>query len=323
MEDACHTGGVLCPRTGLVDIVRDFLEAHELMRRLLARFRSGELAFAELGALVSSDEGSVLFRLKERCHALFRPGDPARAATDREALFDLAIGSLFHEAMKFRENYYQREVYGPRMRELRTRASTESDALFREFEKMLAAGSARLEEGLQEAEVLLERTREQLKLLLAERRDDGHVARFLLENAARVEQVFGLDLSALLADLHGDAAAGYALAGHSYVASGYFESAERAFTAAIARGGDREELERLSAYARGMVAYLSRDYAAAADQLGRWLDAGPAEDGDLVDLARAAVSRIGQLVSGSDRERVVAAATALLERLPAPPAPTR
>ena len=91
--------------TGLVEVVRDFLEVHQLMRRIFAQFRSGELGFDELGELVSDDERSVLFRLKERCHALFRPGNGVRAATDREALFDLAIGSLFHEAMKFRENY--------------------------------------------------------------------------------------------------------------------------------------------------------------------------------------------------------------------------
>ena len=54
-------------------------------------------------------EDSVLFRLKERCHALFRGGEqPSEVVMRREALFDLAVGSLFHEAMKFRENLYQR-----------------------------------------------------------------------------------------------------------------------------------------------------------------------------------------------------------------------
>ena len=65
----------------------------------------------------------------------------------REALFDLAVGSLFHEAMKFRENFYQREVYGPRVRALRTESGAENEALFREFEKILAAVAQRLDEG--------------------------------------------------------------------------------------------------------------------------------------------------------------------------------
>ena len=49
-------------------------------------------------------------------------------ARRREVLFDLAVGSLFHEAMKFRENFYQREVYGPRVRALRDAARAEGAA---------------------------------------------------------------------------------------------------------------------------------------------------------------------------------------------------
>ena len=108
----------------------------------------------------------------------------------REALFDLAVGSLFHEAMKFRENFYQREVYGPRVRALRTESGGENAALFHEFEKILSAVAQRLEEGLHESEALLVRTREQLALLLAEHRSNGFVARCLIENRADVEDVF-------------------------------------------------------------------------------------------------------------------------------------
>ena len=43
----------------------------------------------ELQDLVGDDESSVLFRLKERCHALFRPADPdAEMVSPREVLFD-------------------------------------------------------------------------------------------------------------------------------------------------------------------------------------------------------------------------------------------
>ena len=121
---------------GLVHIVRDFLDAHQLMERLFRR-PTEELRFEDLQELVGDGEASVLFRLKERCHDLFR-GDgaanaAAAAAADREALFDLAVGSLFHEAMSFRENFYQGRFYGPRVRELRERADPESARLFEEF----------------------------------------------------------------------------------------------------------------------------------------------------------------------------------------------
>ena len=78
----------------------------------------GALAFDEVGELVGDDERSVLFRLKERCHVLFR-GERGEGEIGATALFDLAVGSLFHEAMKFRENFYQRSSYGPKVRALR------------------------------------------------------------------------------------------------------------------------------------------------------------------------------------------------------------
>ena len=298
----------------LVDILREFLAAYRLTRRLFARYRSDELRFEELEDLVGDDEHSVLFRLKGRCHALFRrgPGHPGLAMR-REALFDLAVGSLFHEAMKFRENFYQREVYGPRVRALRSEAGVENAALFQEFEKILSAVAQRLEEGLLESEALLVRTREQLALLLAEHRDDGFVARCLIENQADVEEVFEVGFDALMTQIHGDAATGHRVAGRSYLASGYFAEADAAFARAIAGGGSNEDARRLSAYARGMTAYLAGDYAASVERLGQWLAKAPAADAPLAGLAHAAVSKLPVLAQGDERARIVEEASRLLD----------
>ena len=105
--------------TGLVDVIRDFLAVDEGLRRLVSRYRAGALTWEEVRTLVCDDEQSPLYRLKERSHALFRTeGSRLRLEQQREVLFDLAIGSLFHEAMKFRENFYQLQVYAPRVRKL-------------------------------------------------------------------------------------------------------------------------------------------------------------------------------------------------------------
>ena len=123
---------------GLVDIVRDLMSAHRMTRRIFARYRRGELSFGEVQELVWDTEDAVLFRLKERSHALFRRArGESEVMMRREALFDLAVGSLFHEAMKFRENFYQRSVYGPKVVELRSQAGGENEELFQEFEKIL------------------------------------------------------------------------------------------------------------------------------------------------------------------------------------------
>lgn len=303
---------------GLVAVIREFLTAHRLTTRLIGRYRSGELRFPEFDALIDDSEDSVLFRLKERCHALFRPEDGRnRDVRHQEVLFDLAVGSLFHEAMKLREDFYQREVYGPRMRELRSEAGEGTDALFREFERILAAVSERIEEVVQEVEALLLRTREQLRLLIAERRREGHVTRCLLEYRAQVEEVFGQELDALFVELYGSAAEGYASAGRSYLASGYFGEAERGFAEALARGGDRAAMERLCDYARGMRAYVAGDYGESVARLGRWVDAADPADPDLVAFAHAAVSHIGRVAAGRAGGAAPADATALLARIAA------
>ncbi len=297
----------------LVDILREFLAAHRLTRRLFARYRSDELRFEDLKDLIGDDEHSVLFRLKGRCHTLFRrdPRDPGLAVR-REALFDLAIGSLFHEAMKFRENFYLREVYGPRVRALRTESAGENAALFQEFEKILSAVAQRLEEGLHESEELLVRTREQLALLLAEHRENGFVARCLIENRADVEEVFEAELDALLSQIHGSAATGHRVAGRSYLASGYFAEAEVAFARALADGSN-DDAHRLSAYARGMTAYLAGDYAASVERLSEWLAAAKSDDAPLASIAHAAVAKLGALAQGEEGARIVAESARLLE----------
>ncbi len=256
----------------------------------------------------------MLFRLKERTHAVFRgPGGVVRGSTHREALFDLAVGSLFHEAMKLRENLYQREVYGPRVRALQSDAGQESKALFDEFEKMLGAVDDRLDEGVRELEALVQRTADQLRLLIADLRDDGAV-RFVTEQAEEVAAVFGVPLESLLEEMYGSVESGWESAGRSYLASGSFEAACDCFTRALAQTDADPAIERLRSYAQGMHAYVERDYAGSVSHLANWVDAAPL-DPDLVPLARDAVSSIVQLADGTDRTRVSDDATALLARL--------
>ena len=166
------------------------------------------LRFEEVQALAGDNEASPLFRLKERCHGLFRAGEVGGAA-----LFDLAVGSLFHEAMKLRENLYQLEVYAPKVERARARAGPGSEGLFEEFERILVASRVRLAEALAECEALLEQTRRQFQALLASHRDNGLVIRYLIANAGPAEAVLGEPLDSFFARICGDAASAYAARG--------------------------------------------------------------------------------------------------------------
>jgi len=301
----------------LVDIAREFLLAHQQLRQLFERHRRDELHWDEVQELVGGTEASVLFRLKERCHALFRAGElGGDLSAARVALFDLAIGSLFHEAMKLRENFYQLEVYTPKVERARSEAEPGAEGLFEEFARILAASRERLAEAMAESEALLEQTRRQFRVLLAAQRENGLLARYLLENASLAEQVLGEPLEEFFATIHGEAIAGYALAARSYLDSGYFDEARRALGEALARDPTRAGLRRAAAYADGMSAYLRGRYEDALHHLEGWA-ADPADPGDagFRELALAAVSRLGQLVEGERQARLADRAGALARRL--------
>ncbi|NRA07413.1 MAG: hypothetical protein HRU02_04585 [Myxococcales bacterium] len=297
----------------LVRIVQDFLEGHRMMRRLFAQHRVGKLRFEELEALVSNDEESVLFRLKERCHDSFRSRDEMQASlADRGALFDLAVGSLFHEAMSFRENFYQCEVYGPRVRKLRDRADPDTRTLFEEFEKILATAGRRLVEGRSEAESLLDQTARELRMLLCVHAENGRVTRYLLEHQGDAEQVFGLSVDALLTEIHGSPAVGRLRAAHSYLEGGHYARAASCFEQAADSGG---AVVALAAFSRGMDRYLERDSASCLSELSSWQANDPEPQPPHERLAQAAVEVCKQLAESAGAETLVSQADALLARL--------
>ena len=301
----------------LVYIVRDFLLVHRMFRDVTARYWSGDLRFEQVQAFVGDSEGSVLFRLKERCHALFREGGGGGEVRVRpEALFDLAVGSLFHEVMKFRESLYQRDIYGPKVRALRSASGPEVGPLFHEFERILDGVRARLDESLQEAETLLLQTAALFRMLLEAHSGNGFVTRYLIENRDLVDEVLPDGLDALLEQIHGSPGIAFARAARSYLESGFFGEARRALVEAMDRAGSREELSRWLSYAKGMQAYLEGRYEEALDSLSKWVDAAPPRDEErFADLAFAAVSRVGQLVDKETGEALRRAAAELSERV--------
>lgn len=302
--------------SGLVDIIRDFLSAQAMANRVAQLYRAGELTFAELERFVEDGERSPLYRLKERCHALFRSGDgDSSPRATREELFDLAVGALFHEAMKLRENFYQQSVYGPKVEALRSGADAEEAEVFREFEKILAANAVRLDEALQETVTLLEQTRNQFRRLLAAHRSNGLATRYLVECRPQIEAVFDEGLDAILAEIHGSAGEGYRVAAQAYLASGYFSRALEALDEADRRLEARSDLAALRAYATGMNAYLDGRSSEALEGLAGWLDGPPESRSEaFADLAHAAAERIAGRTD-AESPAVVERAAVLREKL--------
>jgi hypothetical protein len=285
-----------------VQLLREFLTAHAELCGLFAKYTEEQLPFPPIRALVGDDDRAVLYRLKEKSHALYRSHGIATKAVRREALFDLAVGSLFHEAMKLRETLYQREVYAPRVALLREAADEESDALFAEFDRILDNSVSRLGEVVSEVRALLVQTRDQLRRLLVERSGDRVVTRCLLSHREKVDATFPEGFAGVLQAMHGDTVTGLVEGARALLESAYFIEAAAALREA---GQDpkapHEELEQLGLYADGMQAFLDGNYAKSIALLEAWANLGAHDDErEFARLAASVLGRLGRLVEDDE-----------------------
>jgi hypothetical protein len=288
--------------SNFVQLLREFLTAHAELHEIFSKYAEDEIPFAKIRALVGDDDRAVLYRLKEKSHALYRSHGVATKAVRREALFDLAVGSLFHEAMKLRESLYQREVYAPRVALLRKAADEESDTLFAEFDRILENSVSRLGEVISEVRALLVQTRDQLRRLLAERSGDRVVTRCLLSRREQVDATFPEGFVGILEAMHGDTVTGLVEGARALLESAYFiKAAEALREAGEQPDAPRAELEQLRLYACGMQAFLDGDYATSMAALEDWVDLGGHEDErDFACLAASVMGRLGRLVEDDD-----------------------
>jgi hypothetical protein len=130
----------------IVEVVARFLQATVAFEEIYQAYRKGALTFAQIGSFVDDRGKSLLFDMKENCHAIFRRN--VVAGMEKEQLFDLAVGTIFHEAMKLREDLYQLEVYGAKLRTLESkdgRTKYEDDFL-RQLRKITRRAEVRLDE---------------------------------------------------------------------------------------------------------------------------------------------------------------------------------
>ena len=307
-----------------VELVREYIAVNQTLRTSFGRFREGSACFDEVAQLVGDSEDSVLFRLKERCHALFRRDPGVSSQIHNEVLFDLTVGSLFHEAMKLRENLYQQEVYMPKVERLLEQHGRDDVKFLRELEHIQLAGADRTLDALRETETLLEQTRDQLLALLAAHPESGLMTRNLVENQKLVEDVFESDLASLLSKIHGDTSSGYRVAAHSYLTSAFFSQAiscldrsEEHAEAPPETGEPRSaELARLRSYATGMIHFSVGAYARSLESIEDWLDSEPSDDEQrYLVFAESALSRISKLVDEDFDPKLLPLAESLVARI--------
>ena len=219
----------------VVEIVRNFLLAVQTFRRHQEKYRQGSLCFPDLAKLVDDRGQSILFTLKESCHSLFRRNE--HSVSEKEQIFDLTVGTLFHLAMKIREDLYQLEFYGPKYTKLDKKEDgpPERNNLVHQFKQLISRARKSFQEGMDEMSLLLQEALPQFQEFLEEHQENGLLIRFLLEEKDLLRDVLGEGtLENLFRRFYGSRPARpYWLAGESYFQSGFYGRATQTFSQAV------------------------------------------------------------------------------------------
>lgn len=242
-----------------VELARNFLLTALTHRRCQEKYKQGSLCFADLARLIDDRGESVLYGLKESCQALFRRN--SSFISEKEQIFDLTVGSIFHLAMKMREDLYQLEVYGPKVLALTAKGQgfPAEGSLLKKFQEILYRAQASFQEGTEEIGILMSDASRQFQELLCANRENGLLIRFLLEEKELVREVLGGEApeSTFCMLYEENDAEAYRLAGESYFNSAFYNQAMRAFTCALEKNPGDENLQFKIHLSQGMEQFYS------------------------------------------------------------------
>ncbi len=246
-----------------LEIVRGLLLSEVAFQEIYSKYSEGCLHFSDIGVWVDDKGKSLLYNLKEQCHALYRDKGE-KPLHNNQWLLDLVIGSIFHEAMKLRENIYQLEVYRPRYLQYKLRvgkSNYEKDYL-QLFERIITKANLGVAEGMEETRSLFQDAMAQLIDLIKENAKNTFLVRFLLENLTllqkvygtkRVKEIFNLMFKRGILDA-------YELAGQSYLQSEHYDLSSTYFLKAHKMDPRRHDLRFFLNFSLGMNDYYKNAY---------------------------------------------------------------
>jgi len=248
----------------ILEIVRGLLLSEVAFQEIFKKYKEGRLHFSDIGIWIDDKGHSLLYNLKEQCHALFRYKGK-KLTHKNEWLLDLVIGSIFHEAMKLRENIYQMEVYQPKYLQYKSkvgRSDYEKDYL-QQFERIILKTKLGVTEGMEETRSLFQDAMVQLIDLFKEGAKNTFLVRFLLENLTLLQKVYGSKKAKEIFDLmfkKGFLDA-YQVVGQSYLQSEHYDLSSNYFLKALKMDPYNHDLQFLLNFSLGMNEYFRNAYS--------------------------------------------------------------
>jgi tetratricopeptide (TPR) repeat protein len=243
----------------LVEVVRQYLLIAVTFRNLYEKYQEGSLRFSDWAKFVDDRGDSILFSLKKNTQELFQPGP--FVISEKEQIFDLTIRSIFHLAMKMREDLYQIEMFAPKYSALSKKdpVSSEREKLIHKFHEILLRAETSFREGMEEIAILAQDSFRQFKDLLSEYRENGLLLRFFIEEPDLIKKATSqASFEECLLTLSGkDEAEAYRVAGESYFESAFYDRATAAFSRALEKNPGDYSLQLKIHLSRGMEQFYS------------------------------------------------------------------
>jgi len=248
----------------ILEIVRGLLFSEVAFQEIFKKYKEGRLHFSDIGPWVDDKGQSLLYNLKEQSHSFFRYKGK-RPISRNEWLLDLVIGSIFHEAMKLRENIYQMEVYRPMYLQYKSRVGRsdyEKDYL-QQFERIVLKAKQSVIEGMEETRSLFQDAMAQLIDLFKGDSRNRLLVRFLLENLPLLHKVYGSKKKKEIFNLMFTKGLldAYQFAGQSCLESKHYDLASNYFSKALRMDPHNHDLQFLLNFSLGMNEYYRNAYS--------------------------------------------------------------
>src|SRR4030043_2144687 len=256
----------------ILEIVRGLLLSGVAFQEIFKKNKEGRPRFLDIGIWVDDKGRSLLYNLKEQCHSLYRYKGK-KPIHKNEWLLDLVIGSIFHQAMKLRENIYQMEIYQPKYLQYKLKvgkSAYEMDYL-QQFERIILKAKQGVAEGMEETRSLFEDAMDQLIDLFKESTKNIFLVRFLLENLTLLQKVYGSEKVKEIFNLmfkKGFLDA-YQLAGQSYLQSEHYDLSSHYFSKALKMNPRNHNLQFLLHFSLGMNEYYRNAYSKSLSYFSR------------------------------------------------------
>ncbi|MBI5557476.1 MAG: hypothetical protein HY885_07535 [Deltaproteobacteria bacterium] len=196
--------------------------------------KTGGVPYNEIDRLVGSEnKKGCLWRLKDECHQLWRNAD-----SDFElngSLLDWIIGSIFHEAMKLKENIYLFEHYVPQASGKKEEWRGETQLFCGlECQRFMERISHEVDRQMENLGFMFGRAIYLLRTMLPSQSHNVLLLRYLVEHGDVVDELWAESLEEVFSDMFpGCPESGYCYAAKSYFDGNWYEKALDAYNAAL------------------------------------------------------------------------------------------